>query len=194
MEPEKRTLTTGEVARYCDVNLRTVARWIEEGHLKAYKLPGRGDKRVKVEDFLAFLQAYEMPVPEELERNPKRVLVVEDEPEIAELYRRVITGAGFEVEVAEDGFRAGALLVMFKPSVMTLDLVLPGLDGLEVLRFLRGTERLKSVRILVVSALPKEKLRAAVEAGANEAFQKPVKNRDLAEAVTRLAAPATGRS
>ncbi|TNF38926.1 MAG: response regulator, partial [Gammaproteobacteria bacterium] len=42
-----KTLTTGDIARYCQVNFRSVIRWIERGLLKAHKLPGRGDNRVK---------------------------------------------------------------------------------------------------------------------------------------------------
>ena len=49
-----KTLTSGEIASYCDVNLRTVIRWIESGKLKGFKLPGRGNNRVLVEDFVAF--------------------------------------------------------------------------------------------------------------------------------------------
>ena len=41
-----KTLTSGEIASYCDVNLRTVIRWIESGKLKGFKLPGRGNNRV----------------------------------------------------------------------------------------------------------------------------------------------------
>ena len=41
MKNKQNVLTTGEAARYCDVNFRTVIRWIEKGYLKAYKLPGR---------------------------------------------------------------------------------------------------------------------------------------------------------
>lgn len=63
------TLTTGEIAEYCDVNSRTVIRWIQRGHLRAYQLPGRGDNRVAVEDFLRFLKRHRMPVPEELQSN-----------------------------------------------------------------------------------------------------------------------------
>ena len=40
-----KTLTSGEIATYCDVNLRTVIRWIESGKLKGFKLPGRGNNR-----------------------------------------------------------------------------------------------------------------------------------------------------
>ena len=51
-----KTLTSGEIATYCDVNLRTVIRWIESGKLKGFKLPGRGNNRVLVSDFVSFLE------------------------------------------------------------------------------------------------------------------------------------------
>lgn len=63
---EKTCLTTGEAARFCGVNFRTVIRWIKRGHLRAYQLPGRGDNRIETKEFLAFLARNEMPVPEEL--------------------------------------------------------------------------------------------------------------------------------
>ena len=53
---DKRTLTTGEIANYCGVNFRTVIRWIQRGQLRAYQLPGRGDNRVEVHNFIAFLR------------------------------------------------------------------------------------------------------------------------------------------
>ena len=57
----QRVLTTGEVARFCGVNFRTVLRWIERGQLVAYRLPGRGDHRIKMDDFLAFM-AERLPI------------------------------------------------------------------------------------------------------------------------------------
>jgi len=64
---DKRTLTTGEIARYCGVNFRTVIRWIKRGYLNAFQLPGRGDNRVEVEDFLIFLKKNNIPIPEEFQ-------------------------------------------------------------------------------------------------------------------------------
>ncbi len=64
---DKRSLTTGEVAYFCGVNFRTVIRWIKRGHLNAYQLPGRGDNRIGVGDFLNFMEKYGMPVPEEFQ-------------------------------------------------------------------------------------------------------------------------------
>ncbi len=61
-----KTFTTGDIALMCDVNLRTVIRWIERGSLQAHKLPGRGNNRVIETDFLQFLHTHGMPVPLEL--------------------------------------------------------------------------------------------------------------------------------
>ena len=66
MDKKKRILTTGEIAEYCGVNFRTVIRWIKRGHLEAYQLPGRGDNRIKVEDFIHFLDEHKMPIPDDL--------------------------------------------------------------------------------------------------------------------------------
>jgi excisionase family DNA binding protein len=185
--PEKRTLTTGEIAKYCGVNFRTVIRWIERGHLKAHQLPGRGDNRVEVRDFLAFLRAHEMPIPEEFLDRSRRVLVVEDDAAMAAAIQRTLRRAGFETQIASDGFRAGTLLGTYLPGVMTLDLRMPGIPGLDVLKFVRLAERLKDIRILVVSAMPRKELDEALAAGADDVLEKPFRNQDLVEKVARLA-------
>jgi excisionase family DNA binding protein len=185
--PWKRALTTGEVARHCGVNFRTVIRWIERGHLKSFKLPGRGDNRVVLEEFLDFLQKHEMPVPAEFQTPGRKVLVVEDDPLAAEAIQHVLVRAGFETRVASDGFTAGALFGTFAPTVATLDLRLPGLDGLEVLRFVRSTESIRDVKILVLSARPREELDRALAAGADDILQKPFESDTLVEKVCRLA-------
>ena len=78
---EKRTLTTGEIAQYCGVNFRTVIRWIKRGYLNAFQLPGRGDNRVEIGDFMAFLEKHNIPIPEELqsvERDVSRRTVADN--------------------------------------------------------------------------------------------------------------------
>jgi two-component system response regulator VicR len=188
---KKRALTTGEVAEYLSVNFRTVIRWIERGHLKAYQLPGRGDNRVTVEDFLGFLQANKMPIPEEFKssksNNERRVLVVEDEKPMANAIERVLRQSDFDVRVANDGFTAGAQFSLFEPAVATLDLQIPGLGGMDVLHFVRSTERLEGTKILVVSAMPQQQLEAAVAAGADGYLQKPFDNDELLARVRELA-------
>lgn len=184
---EKQPLTTGEIAKYCGVNFRTVIRWIKQGHLKAYRLPGRGDNRVEVQDFLNFLKVHEMPIPEEFQEHSHRVLIVEDDPPMARNMQRVLRRNGFDTEIASDGFSAGALVEIFSPAVMTLDLKMPGLGGLEVLKFVRSKENLRHIKVLVVSAMPQKELDDALKAGADDVLEKPFKNEKLIEKVSRMA-------
>lgn len=184
---ERKVLTTGEIAKACGVNLRTVARWIERGHLKAFQLPGRGDNRVELADFLAFLKAHQMPVPPEFQENARRVLVVEDDPDVSGVIERLLKRAGFEVRTAADGFAAGALLGTFLPTVATVDLRMAGLSGLEVIRQIRANPRLQGVKILVVSAMVQADLEAALKAGADDVLAKPFDGERLLEKVNRLA-------
>lgn len=184
---EKRTLTTGEIAQYCNVNFRTVIRWIKRGHMKAYQLPGRGDNRVEVGEFIRFLHKYNMPVPAEFQPRHTRVLIVDDDRAATHAIQRALRRAGFETEIALDGFSAGALLESFSPQVMTLDLSMPGLGGLEVLRFVRNHSRLSQTRVLIISGMSAERLGEALEAGADEALAKPFDNSELVERVSRLA-------
>lgn len=184
---KRRVLTTGEIAQYCGVNFRTVIRWIKRGHLEAYQLPGRGDNRVEIHAFLRFLKDHHMPIPEELGPSSPRVLIVEDEPAMANTIQRLLHRHGFETSIALSGVHAGTLLESFSPSVMTLDLKMPGLGGLDVLKFVRQSEHLKGIKILVVSAMPRRELEEALAAGANDVLEKPFENDILVEKISRLA-------
>lgn len=166
-------LTTGEAAKFCGVNFRTVIRWIERGKLKAYKLPGRGDHRIREEDFVLFLRENEIPIPEELAHVSRSVLVIEDDADTALIIERVLVRAGYEVHVANDGFIAGSLMSSLKPGLVTLDLQMPGMDGYQVLRYIRENDDLSGVKVLVVSSESEEGLQRALDAGANAVLPKP---------------------
>ncbi len=186
MKNKSNVLTTGEAAKYCDVNFRTVIRWIEKGYLKAYKLPGRGDKRIPVESFVEFLQENNMPIPRELQPKNKKVLIVEDLPEMAKAIERLLKRAGFETKIAHNGFEAGELLRRFHPALMTLDIRMPGLSGFDVLKYTKSQDDFKFLKIIVVSAQDEQQLKEAVDCGADLAIQKPFDNAKLLAAVSEL--------
>ena len=106
-----------------------------------------------------------------------RVLVVEDEPSFVEALRISLTREGYEVDTAADGRDGLHVFRDRKPDVVLLDLMLPGLPGLDVLRAIR---RDSSVPVIVVSAKDAEAdIVAALELGADDYVTKPYSLREL---------------
>lgn len=182
-----KTLTTGEIAEYCDVNFRTVIRWIERGLLKSYKLPGRGDNRIQPEDFVAFLQENKMPLPDDFAELNRcgRILIIDDDVAMTNAIERLFKRDGFDVEVANSGFTAGSKLSSFQPALVTLDLSMPGIDGFEVLKLIRAQFD-SSIKVLVLSALDDVALQKATTAGADSMMSKPFDNQALLSEVNAL--------
>ena len=117
------------------------------------------------------------------------ILIIEDQPEMAQAIRRVLKLAGYETNIASDGFHAGALLSSIKPALITLDLKMPGLDGFEVLDYIRSHPDLKHIKVLIVSAELDENLNRAIELGANDTLPKPFENSVLLAKVKSLVSP-----
>jgi CheY-like chemotaxis protein len=115
--------------------------------------------------------------------DPRRlVLVVEDDPPAAELLMRQIEGAGFRSVVARTGSEALARARELKPAAITLDILLPDLDGWEVLTRLKRDEATSAIPVVVVSVVDNPELGMAL--GALDYFVKPVPAREM---MSRLA-------
>lgn len=105
---------------------------------------------------------------------------------MAHAIQRVLRGAGFETMLAADGMMTRSLLSSFQPSLITLDLFMPNLDGIALLRFMRDLGEVMpalSCRTLVVSGASKECLQLALELGAHGVLAKPFTNEALLERV-----------
>jgi len=107
-----------------------------------------------------------------------RVLVVEDDPQLAEIVAGYLSRAGFEVRVATDGLKALAAARTQRMDLIVLDLMLPGISGLEVLRRLRAEG--SQVAVVVLSALGEYEDRVVgLERGADDYIVKPFSPREL---------------
>lgn len=184
----KRTaVTTGEVAAHCQVTSDTVINWIKTGKLNAYTTPG-GHRRIPLEEFRAFLQAYHMPPFAETAPARKKVLIVDDEPDITRILTRFLgKTAKYELAAARDGFEAGIQLKTFCPDVVILDLVMPQLDGFQVCKMLKSDPETAHIKVLVLTGYASdENLRKALESGADRCMAKPVTSKELAEKIEEL--------
>ncbi|GHJ45559.1 DNA-binding response regulator [Catellatospora sp. TT07R-123] len=121
-----------------------------------------------------------------------RVLVVDDDPTVSDVVRRYLERAEFEVELAADGPAALAAYAGHRPDLVILDLMLPGVDGLEVCRRMRADGG-PPVPVIMLTALGEETDRVlGLELGADDYVTKPFSPRELvlrARSVLRRAAP-----
>lgn len=117
----------------------------------------------------------------------KRVFVVDDEPDVVELLQTILQAAGFEVEVATDGRSALARLLAKPADLLVLDLMMPDLDGFELLKLLRLDQRAAAMPVLIVSARTGQQDQIeSLQLGANAYLCKPFSPRDLVRQVRAL--------
>ena len=103
------------------------------------------------------------------ETNGRTILVIEDEPVFRLAYQDVISNNGYKVIVAEDGESGWRLVKSEKPSLTLLDLNLPRLHGLEVLRHIRADGTTKDIPVIVLTVFgEQEDIRLGLDLGAND--------------------------
>ncbi|MCB4756610.1 MAG: response regulator [Elusimicrobia bacterium] len=185
----KKAYGTYDVARICQVTPPTVGRWIEAGKLPSFTTGG-GHHRVWVEDLVVFLKAHNMPVPSELLVSGKSsILIVDDEKDIRVVIASTVRThfPAVDIHEASDGFEAGQKTTLLCPSLVVLDLRLPGIDGIKVCEMIRQNGNLKSVKILAMTGYNVEETRQqAMEAGADGFLGKPFDPKELADGIRRL--------
>jgi two-component system cell cycle response regulator DivK len=116
--------------------------------------------------------------------SARRILVVEDNPKNLKLVRDVLTYAGYEVIEATTGEDGVRLAEQAGPDLILMDLQLPGIDGAEALRRIRGSEHAPDIPIVAVTAFAMNDDRArAFESGFDGYVEKPISVRSLPQQV-----------
>jgi len=115
-----------------------------------------------------------------------KILVVEDETDIRELLVDILGDAGYDVVVASDGGAALAVVTQEQPDIILLDVMMPVIDGLQVLRVLKGDPATCATPVIMVSAKSQEQeVREAKDAGAWDYLVKPWESGDVEAKVAR---------
>ena len=124
-------------------------------------------------------------------RRKPRVLIVEDDPNSRWVLGALLRRLGYECEVAIDGREALAKVDRFGPQVILMDLMLPGLDGLEATRRLKADARTRGIPVLALSGrVAPDGESLARQAGCDDFVPKPVSLNDLLDRIDRHARPA----
>jgi excisionase family DNA binding protein len=154
----KQVFTTGEAADVCKVSQQTIIRCFDSGRLQGFRVPGSRFRRIPRAELLRFMRANDIPT-DVLESTRKRILVVDDDAQIVELFRDVF---GRE------------------PHLILLDYMLPDINGNVVCNRIRSNPDFAGTKIIIVSGVVKQdEIEKLLQSGADEFIKKPFNITDL---------------
>ena len=151
MAKGKNVLTTGDVARICNVAPRTVSKWFDSGQLKGYRIPGSKDRRIPVSELIRFMKAHNMPATM-FPVGKIRVLVVDSNADAASsLADTLRTKADYEVQTVRSNFESGVVAQKFAPHVLLVSLLAEGIDATGICKSIRANEDLQTIKIIALA-------------------------------------------
>jgi excisionase family DNA binding protein len=143
-------LTLGNAAKYLGVSESTARKWADEGRLTAFSTPG-GHRRFRRSDLDAFLDDARVTGPGE---HPPIILVVDADDERRTLIRYTLAADGFAVREATNAEDGLAALEEEPPDLILLDVLVPEVDGCEMLCKLRETHGLEAIPVVMFAGAP----------------------------------------
>lgn len=182
---EQKAFTTFEAAKICHVTHHSIKNWIKQGLIKASRTPG-GHYRILEEDLDSFREKYDM-FPRDKGPMKKRVMIVDDEPEVLAMIENILVDEGFELIKVSNATEVGLRAAQLSPDLILLDFLMPEINGFEVSKALRNNELTRSIPIMAVTCLTKEQdIERIFECGADEYLAKPFRVDQLLEKVREL--------
>lgn len=169
--PPRGMMTTSEVAKRLGVSLRTVQLWVEAGILPAARTPG-GHRRIPATAVEALALSTGLaeragpsgaaspavPTMPPESKGPFDVLLVEDNADLRTLWEVTLEalGADIRLRVADTGYTALLQIGQRKPDLLVTDLMLPGMDGFEMIRTLERSDTFSGLHILAITSLSRD--------------------------------------
>ncbi|MBZ0136135.1 MAG: response regulator [Planctomycetes bacterium] len=190
MAVRRKSLSTGDIARHCQVTPATVVNWIKGDKLDVYTTPG-GQYRMDVGDFVDFLRDNKLPIPEELQpSNERRLLLIDNDPEVLEKATQTIAQSLPTVilEESDNGYDGLIKLGGFRPHAVVLDLNLPNIDVAEGVRRLRANQDTRNMFVIAVGGddTDADVMRRVRRIGVDAMLNRPLKYDELTRTLARL--------
>lgn len=180
----KQFLTPGVVAEILAVSPVTVRQWAQKGMLKSRTTAG-GHRRFLYKDVEQFAKAYGHTLTD-AHRSEARILIIDDDKQLTGYLRELLITLPYniEVEVANNGFAAGATVYKFIPNIILLDLMMPWLNGFEVCKRIKSEQATRDIRIIAMTGFfSKENIDRILMAGAETCLSKPINKDTLLKAI-----------
>lgn len=181
MTPETITaealLTSTQVGVLLQVNPSSVKKWVNDGHIVAFRTPG-GHRRIRASDLVSFLDQHRIPIPPPLAGAARRrMVVVDDDPAQLRGMGRAFRRWADKVDITyvDNGVDALVAVGAVRPHALIIDVYMPGLDGIEVCRRLRANPATRDLAVIVTSGRVTPELEQAARAiGVRRVLRKPV--------------------
>jgi excisionase family DNA binding protein len=180
-------LTSHEVGVLLQLNASTVVKWVNDGILPAYRTAG-GHRRIRSADLLVFLKQQGMFVPKQLRgAGPRKVFMVDDDKALLTSFQRAMRTYKEKVDLStfDNGIEALLRIGADRPDSLVLDINMPGLDGIEVLKRIKENESTQAVEVIILTGSQDSDIeKKLVALGARAVLKKPVTPADVVELVT----------
>lgn len=151
MAKGKNVLTTGDVAKICNVAPRTVSKWFDNGQLKGYRIPGSKDRRIPVSELIRFMKQNNIPTAA-LPIGKIRVLMVDGYTNaVSALAEDLRNKADYDVQTVASSFETGVVAQKFAPHVMLINLLAEDIDAANICKSIRSDEDLQTIKIIAIA-------------------------------------------
>lgn len=180
---ERDVLTTGEVAKICNVASRTVSKWFDSGQLRGYRIPGSKDRRIPVSSLIRFMKSHNIPLDGLMSGNT-RVLIADGDGDVGTQLGEILAEqTKYEMRACDNLFLAGIECERFRPHVMLLDIHLLD-EASTICRVIRDNDELQVTKVIAMSSkLTDGQVAQLTHQGYDGALKKPFSVRQVIDAI-----------
>ena len=182
----KKDFSTGEVAKILNMGRSTVSLWIKQGRLNAHTTPG-GKYRVTRENLVKLMNDNGIPLEYLEGYSKKRVLIVDDDPEITKLLKQAIKRKTvFNVKTASTCIQACMTINDYKPNVVVMDSGIEGINSKELDKVFKKKPVLQNTKLLCISGTTSKTEKELLKEGFNAFLPKPFDMDEFVQVVSDL--------